>query len=306
MLDKDENGVFEVELTMRDLMPADRLVPIIQDLRREPQLRRVFEVYGPEVVIHAAAHKHVPLLEAHVVEAVDNNILGTDLLLALSVEFGVGTFVMLSTDKAVNPTNVMGATKRIAEMLVQVAAQQGPGRFSCVRFGNVLESRGSVVPIFRRQIAKGGPVTVTHVEVTRYFMTVGEAAQLIIEAGSLGRRGEIFVLDMGEPVRVIDLARDLIRLSMPGRADTVPIEIIGLRPGEKMHEELLIAEEGTRATKFHKILVAPQRTIAPEVMRAALDRIRKGVAAQNEGALVDAMERIGAGYRRPASSGSRV
>lgn len=302
MLDKDENAIFESEMLVRPLLPGDRIRPVILDLRRENGLRRVFESFRPDVVVHAAAHKHVPLLEAQVIEAFDNNVLGTDTLLKLSVEYKVSTFVMVSTDKAVNPTNIMGATKRLAEMLVQAAVRRNDARFSCVRFGNVLESRGSVVPIFKKQIAQGGPVTVTDPEATRYFMTIGEAAQLIIQAGSLGRHGDIFVLDMGQRVKVMDLARDLVRLSMPGRPDAIPIRIIGLRPGEKLHEELFIDEEEMRATTFRKIFIAPQRAIATDVIERVVEQIRGAVAAQDEGRLIELISGLGIGYQKSGAT----
>jgi FlaA1/EpsC-like NDP-sugar epimerase len=302
MIDKDENAVFESEMMVRQMMPPESIRPVILDLRREQALRLVFESCRPDVVVHAAAHKHVPLLESQIVEAFDNNVLGTDVLLRLSVEHRVSTFVMVSTDKAVNPTNIMGATKRIAEMLVQSAARRNDVRFSCVRFGNVLESRGSVVPIFRKQIAQGGPVTVTDPEATRYFMTIGEAAQLIIQAGSLGRNGNVFVLDMGQRVKVIDLARDLIRLSMPGRADEIPIRVIGLRPGEKLHEELFIDEEGMRATKFRKIFIAPQRMIAAEQSVRIIEQIRSAVAAHDDRRLIDLIGGLDIGYTRTSAA----
>jgi FlaA1/EpsC-like NDP-sugar epimerase len=236
------------------------------------------------------------------VEAFDNNVLGTDVLLRLSAEYRVGTFVMVSTDKAVNPTNIMGATKRVAEMLVQAAARRDDVRFSCVRFGNVLESRGSVVPIFKKQIARGGPVTVTDPQATRYFMTIGEAAQLIIQAGSLGQHGDIFVLDMGERVKVMDLARDLIRLSLPGRTEDIPIEIVGMRPGEKLHEELFIDEEGMRATTFRKIFIAPQRPTPPDHVQRGVERIHAAVAAQDEHGLIELICGLGIGYQKSGRS----
>ena len=302
MLDKDENAIFESERLVRPLVGADKVQPVILDLRREKGLRRVFESFRPDVVVHAAAHKHVPLLEGQVVEAFDNNVLGTDTLLKVSLDYKVRTFVMVSTDKAVNPTNIMGATKRLAEVLVQAAARRTDARFSCVRFGNVLESRGSVVPIFKQQIAQGGPVTVTDPEATRYFMTIGEAAQLIIQAGSLGQHGDIFVLDMGQRVKVIDLARDLIRLSLPGRPESIPIEIIGLRPGEKLHEELFIDEEGMRATTFRKIFIAPQRVIPHDVVQRAVEQIRVAVAAQDDHRLVEFIAGLGIGYSKSAAA----
>jgi FlaA1/EpsC-like NDP-sugar epimerase len=235
------------------------VLPVICDLRVAPRLRQVFGRLRPQVVFHAAAHKHVPLLESNVAEAVFNNISGTSRLLECADEFKVERCVMVSTDKAVNPTNIMGATKRVAELMFQAQAFRlnGDRHYSCVRFGNVLGSRGSVIPIFRDQIKHGGPVTITHPNVERYFMTIPEAAQLIIQAGALGQRGEIFLLDMGEPVKVVDLAKDMIRLSGLNIGEDIDIEFTGLRPGEKLKEELLIAEEGAQTTRYEKIFVAP-------------------------------------------------
>jgi FlaA1/EpsC-like NDP-sugar epimerase len=264
LLDKDENSVFEADREMRQVLAESRtsgiqVVPVICDLRIANRLRDVFDKHRPEVVFHAAAHKHVPLMESNVAEAVLNNIVGAQRLLEVCDEFNVPRCVLVSTDKAVNPTNIMGATKRVAELLFQRQALtlNGGSKYSCVRFGNVLGSRGSVVPIFREQIKQGGPITITHPEVERYFMTIPEAAQLIIQAGALGQRGEIFVLDMGEPVKMVDMARDMIRLSGLTIGEDIEIEFTGLRPGEKMKEELLIAEEGTQTTKHEKIFVAP-------------------------------------------------
>ncbi len=261
LLDKDENSVFEAE---RDLRAAcenkkTEIVPAICDLRVQTRMRQVFAKHVPQVVFHAAAHKHVPLMESNVAEAIFNNVVGSQRLLECAAEFGVERCVMVSTDKAVNPTNIMGATKRVAELMFQAQAVRlnGGRNYSCVRFGNVLGSRGSVVPIFREQIKNGGPVTITHPEVERYFMTIPEAAQLIIQAGALGQRGEIFLLDMGEPVKVFDLARDMIRLSGLTVGEDIDIEFLGLRPGEKLKEELLIAEEGAETTRYEKIFVAP-------------------------------------------------
>ena len=307
LLDKDENSVFEIHRAMRDLLgTSECLHPVIMDIRRKDALRRLFADLQPEVVLHAAAHKHVPLMEELVAEAVDNNVLGTAGLVEAAIEFKARAFVMLSTDKAVNPTSVMGATKRMAEMVIQAAAQHSDIRFSCVRFGNVLGSRGSVVPIFKEQIAAGGPVLVTHADVTRYFMTIPEAAQLVIQAGSLGRHGEIFVLDMGEPVRVIDLARDLIRLSGLREGDDIEIKVTGLRPGEKLYEELLVAEEGTRATKFRKIFIAPSRPVAWEQVRQLLGQFEQKVRAGDGEGLVALMSSLSIGYEpnRPGHAAS--
>lgn len=264
LLDKDENAVFEAERELRAALKrgstgAPEIAPIIGDLRIGARLQQIFAQHRPQVVLHAAAHKHVPLLEANAAEAVLNNVLGTARLLDCAAEFHVQRCVMVSTDKAVNPTNIMGATKRVAELMFQAQASRlnGGRHYSCVRFGNVLGSRGSVVPIFREQIKQGGPVTITHPDVERYFMTIPEAAQLIIQAGALGQRGEIFLLDMGEPVRVFDLAADMIRLSGLVPGEDVEIEFTGLRPGEKLKEQLLIAEEGAQMTRYEKIFVAP-------------------------------------------------
>jgi FlaA1/EpsC-like NDP-sugar epimerase len=261
LLDKDENSVFEAEMELRSITGDKKIevLPVICDLRVAPRLRQVFGRLRPQVVFHAAAHKHVPLLESNVAEAVFNNISGTSRLLECADEFKVERCVMVSTDKAVNPTNIMGATKRVAELMFQAQAFRlnGDRHYSCVRFGNVLGSRGSVIPIFRDQIKHGGPVTITHPNVERYFMTIPEAAQLIIQAGALGQRGEIFLLDMGEPVKVVDLAKDMIRLSGLNIGEDIDIEFTGLRPGEKLKEELLIAEEGAQTTRYEKIFVAP-------------------------------------------------
>ncbi len=264
ILDKDENAVFEADRDMRQWLTEQnatgiQVTPVICDLRMIGRLRGVFDKHRPEVVFHAAAHKHVPLMESNVAEAILNNITGAQRLLEVCDEFNVPRCVLVSTDKAVNPTNIMGATKRVAELLFQRQALtlNGSSQYSCVRFGNVLGSRGSVVPIFREQIKAGGPVTITHPEVERFFMTIPEAAQLIIQAGALGQRGEIFVLDMGESVKMVDMARDMIRLSGLTIGEDIDIEFTGLRPGEKMKEELLIAEEGTQTTKHEKIFVAP-------------------------------------------------
>jgi FlaA1/EpsC-like NDP-sugar epimerase len=264
LLDKDENSVFEAERELNATLKLSgtrgiEVVPVICDLRLGQRLHNVFAKHLPQVVFHAAAHKHVPLMESNAAEAVLNNITGAQRLLEVCAQFNVQRCVLVSSDKAVNPTNIMGATKRVAELLFQKQALwlSGGRQYSCVRFGNVLGSRGSVVPIFREQLKNGGPLTLTHPEVERYFMTIPEAAQLIVQAGTLGKRGEIFVLDMGEPVKMLDLAKDMIRLSGLTLGEDIEIEFTGLRPGEKLKEELLIAEEGTQTTMHEKIFVAP-------------------------------------------------
>ncbi len=225
---------------------VSRITAVIADIRDADRLAAVFAAHRPEIVFHAAAHKHVPLMEDNVEDAVTNNVLGTRRLVEASIAAGVDHFVLISTDKAVNPSSVMGATKRVAELIVQEAALRTGRAFVAVRFGNVLGSRGSVVPFFQRQIAAGGPVTVTDPEVKRYFMTIPEAVQLVLQAAALGCGGEIFVLDMGEPVRIADLARDLIRLSGLEPDRDIEIRYTGLRPGEKLFEELFGADEVVR------------------------------------------------------------
>lgn len=263
MLGRGENSIFEIEQEMRAERPQTRILPVIGDVRDEALIDRLFGELKPQVVFHAAAHKHVPLMERWPEEAVKNNVFGTYNVVSAADKHGVERFVLISTDKAVNPVNYMGASKRAAELIVEAFARRGSKTvFSAVRFGNVLGSRGSVVPHFQKQIARGGPVTVTHREMTRYFMLIPEAVQLVIQAGSMSQGGEVFLLDMGEPVRIMDLAENMIRLCglEPGR--DIEIEITGPRPGEKIYEELLTAEEGTRATIHSRIYIA---NMSPEV-----------------------------------------
>ncbi|WP_027400270.1 polysaccharide biosynthesis protein [Anaerovorax odorimutans] len=254
-LDIYENSVFELANEIKTKHPFLEFEATICSVRCKERLREVFIKYKPHVVFHAAAHKHVPLMESHPKEAIVNNILGTKNMIDLSEEYAVDKFVMISTDKAVNPTNVMGATKRVAEMILQTKSKTSRTRFSAVRFGNVLGSNGSVIPIFRKQIEQGGPVTVTHEEITRYFMTIPEAVQLVIQTGAMAEGGEIFILDMGKPVRIKDLAENVIRLSGYVPYVDIDIKITGLRPGEKLYEELLLDEEGIEKTAHDKIYV---------------------------------------------------
>ena len=256
VLGHGENSIFDVMAELSERYPTVTAVPIICDVRDRERLRQVFERYRPYSVFHAAAHKHVPLMECNMAEAVTNNVLGTKNVVELSAEFGVDHLVLISTDKAVRPTNVMGATKRIAEQIVQEVAQLQEKNFVAVRFGNVLGSRGSVVPTFLRQIQSGGPVTVTHPEMRRYFMTIPEAVQLVLQAGAIGKGGEVFVLDMGEPVKILDLATDLIRLSGLEVGTDIEIQFSGTRPGEKLYEELFFDSENAFATDHPKVLRA--------------------------------------------------
>jgi FlaA1/EpsC-like NDP-sugar epimerase len=255
-LGRGENSIFELLQEFSRAFPAVAIEPVIADVRDRARIESVIAVYRPHSVFHAAAHKHVPLMEANVTEAILNNVLGTQNVVAACAEYGVQHFVLISTDKAVRPTSVMGATKRIAEHIVHRYAMECKGAYVAVRFGNVLGSRGSVVPTFMRQIADGGPVTVTHREMTRYFMTIPEAVQLVLQAAALGREGEVFVLDMGEPVGVYDLAIDLIRLSGLDPDVDIEVRITGIRPGEKLYEELFFTDADVAPTSHPKILRA--------------------------------------------------
>jgi len=255
ILDKDENSVYELEQELAMRPSRVPLEPEIADVRNPDRLRAIFSAFRPQVIFHAAAHKHVPLMERHPCEAVLNNVVGTKNVLEMSAEFGAERFVFISSDKAVNPVNVMGATKRTGELLVQSFANERRVRAACVRFGNVLGSRGSVLPLFQKQIAGGGPVTITHPDVVRYFMTIQEAVQLILCAGTLARNGEIFVLDMGTPRKILELAREMILLSGLEPGKDIEMKITGLRPGEKLSEELADISQILRHTSFKKLSV---------------------------------------------------
>lgn len=256
-----ENPIFDILNELRKKHTGVEFVPVIADIRDMSRTLRVFLDHRPFAVFHAAAHKHVPLMESNVVEAVTNNVLGTRNVVNASVEVGVQHFVFISTDKAVRPTNVMGASKRVAEHIVRRAALKYHRNFLAVRFGNVLGSRGSVIPTFVRQIEEGGPVTVTHPEMRRFFMTIPEAVQLVLQAGALGKGGELFMLDMGAPVKVVDLARDLIRLSGLKEGDDIEIQFTGIRPGEKLYEEMFFADELAEPTEHPKVLRARKENI---------------------------------------------
>jgi FlaA1/EpsC-like NDP-sugar epimerase len=285
LLGHGENSVFDIYNEIRNAATFQRsnvptLTPVIADIRFAERLRSVFELHRPEIVFHAAAHKHVPFMESNIEDAVTNNILGTQRLVDVCVASGVTHFVLISTDKAVNPASVMGATKRVAEMIVQEAARATDRCFVAVRFGNVLGSRGSVVPYFQKQIAAGGPVTVTHPEISRYFMTIPEAVQLVLQAAALGRGGELFVLDMGEPVRIVDLARDLIRLSGLEPDRDIKIRFTGLRPGEKLSEDLFGRHETHNRTQHQKIFVCRDGREYSSPLRSELQAL---VAAAEQG-----------------------
>jgi len=270
MVERSENALFESHRALLAQFPDISLIPSIADVSDAERIRSIFLEYEPQTVFHAAAHKHVPMMESNPGEAVKNNVFGTKTLVDIAHESRVDAFVMVSTDKAVNPTSVMGATKRVAEIYVQALAAKSKTRFVTVRFGNVLGSAGSVIPIFKQQIAKGGPVTVTHPEMTRYFMTIPEACQLIMQAGTMGRGGEIFILDMGEPVKIVDLASDLITLSGLEPMVDIEIEFCGIRPGEKLYEELSASTENAKKTSHPKIFVGQHVAIDSFVLKEQL------------------------------------
>ena len=273
-LDKDENGLFDLLGQLSLAAPPVSVVPLVRDVRQPESLRRLFAEYRPEIIFHAAAHKHVPLMEANPAEAVLNNVFGTLNLVELAEVFAAERFVLISTDKAVNSASVMGASKRLAELVVQTRARDSRVRFGCVRFGNVLESRGSVIPLFKRQIAAGGPITITHPDVVRYFMTIPEAVHLILQAGTLAARGEIYVLDMGDARRIVELARDLVERSGLCPEKDIRLVTTGLRPGEKLWEELCGDAETLEDTAVARLKVIRGRTPARAELGRALARLR--------------------------------
>lgn len=258
LLDMAESPLYELELELKEQNSgsADTIETVIGDVRNQDRLRNVYRSFAPSVIYHAAAYKHVPVMELNPSESILNNVMGTKTLADLALEFGADKFVMISTDKAVNPTNIMGATKRIAEMYIQSMNALGKTRFITTRFGNVLGSNGSVIPRFKKQIEAGQPLTVTHPDITRYFMTIPEACQLVLEAGSMGEGGEIFIFDMGKPIRIADLAEKMIQLSGLELGKDIQIQYTGIRPGEKLYEELLANEENTLPTHHRKIMIA--------------------------------------------------
>ncbi len=255
LMDFSEFNLFKIEMECRQRFSHLEIFPCLGDIRDPETVNSLFSKFSPQIVFHAAAYKHVPIQEAHPREACMTNVLGTKNLVEASLKTGVDRFVLVSTDKAVRPANVMGATKRLAEMLADSMNGKSNTRFMSVRFGNVIRSSGSVIPLFQEQIARGGPVTVTHPEITRYFMTIPEAAQLILQTGAMGEGGEIFILEMGKPIRILDMARDLIRLQGYEPEKDIPIQFIGLRPGEKLYEELITEGEGIVSTSHEKIMV---------------------------------------------------
>lgn len=295
MVENNENNLFEIHQEIRGAL-SDKAHPELVDIRERARLKAVFERHQPSVVFHAAAFKHVPMMEQHPRDAIENNVKGTENVAQLAHDHGAEHYVQISTDKAVNPTNVMGATKRVAEMVVQCLAARSSTKFSCVRFGNVLGSRGSVLHTFRRQIEAGGPVTVTDPEVTRFFMTIPEAVSLVIQAGARGKGGEIFLLDMGEPVKIVDLARSMIQLSGRSEED-VPIAFVGLRPGEKLYEELLLQGEGVRPSGLDKVHLATCTPVEPVQLRELVDLLLRTAKEGNDRQIRNILVGAGIGFR---------
>jgi FlaA1/EpsC-like NDP-sugar epimerase len=286
-----ENALFHLALEMKEHFPSVPFYPEIGSVQRPERLAEVLDHYHPSILYHAAAYKHVPLMEAHMFEALENNVFGTYTAATLAAKHGVEDFVMISTDKAVRPTSIMGVTKRLAELAVN-SLQNGGTRFMSVRFGNVLGSNGSVIPLFKKQIAAGGPVTVTHPAMQRYFMTIPEASQLVLQASTMGEGGEIFMLDMGEPVKIVDLAMNLILLSGLRPDEDVRIEFTGIRPGEKLYEELRTFEESTLPTRHEKVKIFTGPSLAYDEMRVSLETLRKICAMRDVTQLILQLKEI--------------
>jgi len=300
ILGHGENSIFDIQAELRTSHPGVPVVPVIADIRDAQRMHAIFDDCRPYAVFHAAAHKHVPLMEENVVEAITNNIHGTTNVVNAAIDAGVEHFVLISTDKAVRPTSVMGATKRLAERVVQHAAVAHGRNFVSVRFGNVLGSRGSVVPTFFRQIRAGGPVTVTHPEMRRYFMTIPESVQLVLQAGTLGLGGEVFVLDMGEPVKIVDLATDLIRLCGFEPGKDIDVQFTGIRPGEKLYEEMFFHEEHAVPTNHPKLLRAKKAGI-PEGLMRRIDRLVEATDTSEEDELREMLVALVPDFQREAT-----
>lgn len=298
VLDVYENNAYDLQNELKYDYPNLNLKVIIASVRDRKRLEKIFREYRPAVVFHAAAHKHVPLMEANPSEAIKNNTFGTLNVAEFADKYKTERFVLISTDKAVNPTNIMGASKRMCEMVIQAMDKRSKTEFVAVRFGNVLGSNGSVIPLFKKQIASGGPLTLTHKDITRFFMTIPEASQLVLQAGAYAQGGEIFVLDMGKPVKIYDLACDLIRLSGLEPHVDVKIKVTGLRPGEKLYEELLMAEEGLGSTKHEKIFVGRPMSIDVNQLKASFDRMKFILENGSCQELIREVEKLVVTYKR--------
>ena len=292
LLDQAESPLYEMEMELHDKYKQQSYEVVMGDIRNRERMENVFKTYHPQIVFHAAAYKHVPMMENNPSESIYTNVLGTKNLADLSVQYNVEKFVMVSTDKAVNPTNVMGASKRIAEMYTQSLNTAGPTKFITTRFGNVLGSNGSVIPRFRQQIENGGPVTITHPEITRFFMTIPEACQLVLEAGAMGKGGEIFIFDMGDSVKITDLAKKMIKLSGLVLDKDISIVYTGLRPGEKLYEELLADQENTIPTHHKQIMVAKVKEYDPQAVSASINELIGLFGQQDNTPIVKKMKEL--------------
>lgn len=302
ILDVYENNAYDIQQELRDKYPELDLVVLIGSVRNTHRIEGVFEKYRPEIVYHAAAHKHVPLMEDSPCEAIKNNVFGTYKTAKAADKYGAKRFVLISTDKAVNPTNIMGASKRLCEMVIQMMNAKSKTDFVAVRFGNVLGSNGSVIPLFKKQIERGGPVTVTHPDIIRYFMTIPEAVSLVLQAGAYAEGGEIFVLDMGKPVKILELAENLIRLSGYRPYEDIAIEFTGLRPGEKLYEELLMGEEGLRETPNRLIYIGMPIEFDSEKLEKDLEKLKEAADGDDEKRVKELVKELVPTYR-PTQAG---
>lgn len=292
LLDQDETGIFNISKELENDFPNLKLQRIIADITDKEKINKIFENFSPKIIFHAAAYKHVPLMEENADEAVKNNIFGTKNLAESAVDFNAEKFIFISTDKAVNPSSIMGATKRVGEMVCQMFNKKGKTKFISVRFGNVLNSRGSVIPIFREQIRKGGPVEVTHPDMQRFFMLTSEACLLVMQAGAMGQGGEVFVLDMGKSIKILDLAKEMIKLSGLILDKDIAIVFTGIRPGEKLFEEILTAEEGTIATQNKKIFMAKLSDANLNNLQEQIKNLHNAVLGQSKDKIAKALAEI--------------
>jgi FlaA1/EpsC-like NDP-sugar epimerase len=292
LLDQDETGIFSISKELENNFPDVKIISLVADVTDKLEINNIFKKFQPKIIFHAAAYKHVPLMEKNPGEAVKNNVFGTKILAQASLDFGAEKFVFISTDKAVNPTSVMGATKRVGEMICQAYNQKNNVKFISVRFGNVLDSRGSVIPTFREQIKKGGPVEVTHPDMKRYFMLIPEACLLVMQSSAMGKGGEVFVLDMGKPIKILDLARELIRQSGFEPDKDIPVVFTGIRPGEKLFEEILTAEEGTIATQNQKIYIAKLSNVDSEDFEEKLNKIENEINNPDKEKIIEYLKKI--------------
>ena len=298
LLDQDETGIFNISKELEDNYTSLKIQRLVADITDKKKINKIFEDFNPKIIFHAAAYKHVPLMEENADEAVKNNIFGTKNLAESAIDFNVEKFIFISTDKAVNPTSVMGATKRLGEMVCHLFNKKNKTKFISVRFGNVLNSRGSVIPIFREQIKRGGPIEVTHPEMKRYFMLTSEACLLVLQAGAMGQGGEVFVLDMGNPIKILDLAKEMIKLSGLQLDKDIVIVFTGIRPGEKLFEEILTAEEGTVATQNKKIFVAKMSDADSNMLEAGLRRLESVAEGDDKEKIINILKEIVPHYKK--------